>query len=85
MNREELPHNLYTSHEQLEANLAEYVEYFYGMRHQRFGMRTSSEAERNFANKKKSIPGSTQNALDNSNGGRNRTRICDLHDVNVAL
>lgn len=42
----------FTSREQLEANVAEYIEYFYGMRpYQRFGMRTPSEAERNFADK----------------------------------
>ena len=53
MKREELLHNLYTSREQLEADVAEYVEYFYGMRpYQTSGMRTSSETERDFADKK---------------------------------
>ena len=49
-----------------------------------------NDAERNFAEKKETSildfpTKSLQNTLARPNGGRNRTRTYDLHDVNVAL
>ena len=52
MKREELSHNYYDTIEELQRDVDEYVEFFNNMRpHQRLGMQTPSEAERNFANK----------------------------------
>ena len=51
--REELPHNYYDTIEELQREVDEYVEFYNNMRpHQRSGMQTPSEAERNFADKK---------------------------------
>ena len=53
MKREELPHNYYDTIEELQRDVDEYVEFFNNMRpHQRLGIQTPSEVERNFAVKK---------------------------------
>ena len=53
MKREELFHNYYDTIEELQRDVDEYVEFFNNIQpHQRLGMQTPSEAERNFANKK---------------------------------
>ena len=53
MKREELSHNYYDTIEELQRDVDEYVEFFNNMRpHQRLGMQTPSEVERNFAVKK---------------------------------
>ena len=49
MKREELSHNLYETREQLERDVAEYVDYYNRIRpHQKLGMRTPIEAEDDF-------------------------------------
>ena len=49
MKREELSHNLYETREQLESDVAEYVDYYNRIRpHQKLGMRTPIEAEDDF-------------------------------------
>ncbi len=56
MKREELPHNYYDTIEELQRDVEEYVEFFNNMRpHQRLGMQTTSEVERNFAVKNKRV------------------------------
>ena len=53
MKREELSHNYYDTIEELQRDVDEYVEFFNNIRpHQRLGMQTPSEVERDFANKK---------------------------------
>ena len=53
MKREELSHNYYDTIEELQRDVDEYVEFFNNIRaHQRLGMQTPSEIERNFAVKK---------------------------------
>lgn len=50
MKREELSHNLYETMEQLEADVAEYIDYYNSRRiHQKLGPRTPVEAEDDFA------------------------------------
>ena len=49
MKREELSHNLYETREQLENDVAEYVDYYNRVRlHQKMGMRTPVEVENDF-------------------------------------
>lgn len=49
MKREELSHNLYETHEQLEADVAEYIDYYNRLRpYQKLGMRTPIEVEDDF-------------------------------------
>ncbi len=53
MKQEKLSHNYYDTIEELPQDVDEYVEFFNNMRpHQRLGMQTPSEAERNFAEEK---------------------------------
>ena len=49
MKREEVSHNLYETCEQLENDVAEYVDYYNRVRpHQKMGMRTPVEVENDF-------------------------------------
>lgn len=56
MEREEVSHNYYDTIEVLQRDIEKYVEFFNNMRpHLRLGMQTPNEAERHFADKKRSV------------------------------
>ena len=49
MKREELSHNLYETKEELEVDVAEYIDYYNSRRiHQKLGQRTPIEVEEDF-------------------------------------